>query len=323
MQMNPQVLGKIYRRLSSIPADIALSAINIPAVESRLLSEFHDLREKHRQNLPPLSAADQSIANGLDRDGFFVTSLDELGIVGSEGMFNAGRQLAALYEKRVREQKLWPKADIAADAKDILQHPSIFYWGLEARLRHIVEHYIGMPIAYDGMHMFYTVANGRETGTRMWHRDREDRRTVRIAVYLNDVDEDGGPFQTINKDLTDLISDQFQYPMLSSQKLSGFLGRHLTESDIKTFTGRAGTVIFCDTARQFHRGMPAIKHDRSALFYCYFSRIPRHPFYCDRSGIPRSEVLKLAEGLSAEERDAVLWLENLPLVARLVPKSIA
>jgi hypothetical protein len=321
--MSPRIFGRIYRRLLSIPADIALSAINVPAVEAKLLSELCGVREKHSKNLPKLSNDDAAIVSGLERDGFYVTSLDELALNSSKIMFEAGQDLAAAYKKRVSTQRSWGRADIVAEPKEVLKYPEIFRWGLEARLRCIVECYLGLPIAYDGMHMFYTVANGRETGTRMWHRDREDRRVVRVAVYLNDVDEHGGPFQVLNKKSTATTKASFQYPMLKDAKLSAWLGHPVTERDVKTFTGRAGTVIFCDTARQYHRGKPAISHDRGALFYCYFSRTPRHPFYCERSGISREEIVKLAVSFTPEERDAVLWRENLPLIARMIPKSIA
>ena len=82
-------------------------------------------------------------------------------------------------------------------------------------------------------------------------------------------------------------------------------------------------MIFSDTASQYHRGKPAISRDRCAIFYNYFSRVPRHPFFCERSGLSRSQIAKLADGLTPEQRDCVLWRDSLPAIARLVPRDIA
>ena len=114
-EMSPRIFGRIYRRLLSIPADIALSAINVPAVEAKLLSELCGVREKHSKNLPKLSNDDAAIVSGLERDGFYVTSLDELTLNSSKIMLEAGQDLAAAYKKRVSTQRSWGRADIVAE----------------------------------------------------------------------------------------------------------------------------------------------------------------------------------------------------------------
>mgnify|MGYP000099513185 CR=1 FL=1 len=193
---------------------------------------------------------------------------------------------------------------------------------MQPRLIAIVEHYLGLPVAYDGLNLFYTIADGRQIGTRKWHRDREDRRMVKIAVYCNDVDAGGGPLQILRRGVIDpALESSFTYPVLSQEDLEALLGRAPADDEVITCTGRAGTVIFSDTASQYHRGKPALTSDRCAIFYNYFARIPRHPFFCDRSGLSRRQIADLVEGLRPAQRDAALWVEDLPWIARLVPKN--
>jgi len=209
-----------------------------------------------------------------------------------------------------------------AGADDIARHPAIFAWGLQQRLLDIVEHYLELPVAYDGLNLFYTIADGRQIGTRKWHRDREDRRMIKIAVYCNDVDEGGGPLQILRRGVIDpALEASFTYPVLSQESLEALLGRAPTAEEVITCTGRSGTVIFCDTASQYHRGKPALTSDRCAIFYNYFARIPRHPFFCDRSGLSRRQIAALVEGQPAPQKEAALWVEALPWLARLVPKN--
>lgn len=93
---------------------------------------------------------------------------------------------------------------------------------------------------------------------------------VKIALYLNDVDEGGGPLQIVHLDFpASNLATEFTYPALSQEKLDASLGAPIRDSDVTTRTGVAGTVIFSDTASPYHRGKPAVSRDRGAVFYNY------------------------------------------------------
>jgi hypothetical protein len=114
---------------------------------------------------------------------------------------------------------------------------------------------------------------------------------VKIAVYLNDVDVDGGPLQILLRDLPG--SETVGRPARRSftqEMLERTFGRPLGDNDIVTCAGTAGTVIFCDTASRYHRGKPAISRDRCAIFYNYMSRPPLRPFFCERGTLSRSQI---------------------------------
>jgi len=186
----------------------------------------------------------------------------------------------------------------------------------------IVEGYLGLPPAYDGPKVAYTPADGRQAGTRLWHRDREDRRMMKIAVYLTDVPDSGGPLQCLKREVYDgPVNRDFSYPVLTHAQLERKLGRPIVDDDITSCTGPAGTVVFMDTARLYHRGKPALDTARRAVFQSYFSRNPRHPFFCERSDLSRAEMAHFATELSSPaQRNAVCWRDVIGW-KRFVPGS--
>ena len=47
-----------------------------------------------------------------------------------------------------------------------------------------------------------SLADGRYSGIRRWHLDWEDRRIIKIIIYLNDVNVGGGPYEYISRNIT-------------------------------------------------------------------------------------------------------------------------
>ena len=58
------------------------------------------------------------------------------------------------------------RASFQAGASAIMAHPQIYQWGLHGRLLDIAENYLGVPVGYDGLNIFFTKADGRENGPR-------------------------------------------------------------------------------------------------------------------------------------------------------------
>jgi hypothetical protein len=203
-----------------------------------------------------------------------------------------------------------------------MANPEIYRWGLEDRLLDIAESYLGMAIGFDGINIFFTKADEGEGGVRLWHRDSEDRKMLKIAVYINDVDESNGPFQVLKRRIP-----KYNYPVnglfrgLTQHELEEALPDLDMARDVVTCVGKRGTVVFSDTASLYHRGMPAVTRDRYAIFFNYMSRVPLRPFRCERSMISRAQVSQLAKQLPPRQRACVLWRKDLPLVARIIPPA--
>ena len=320
----PVNVNRLLRHGASLPALLAFHSLNLSPVEKRLFRSHVKAKETHQSRLPELSPVEERIVHELKREGASVTSLAELAMDGTMEMVVVGTEIShALATAAKRPDHFSGRKAVSADIASAANYRAIFNWGLNLSLLRIVERYLDLPPAYDGPKVAYTPADGRQAGTRLWHRDREDRRMLKAAIYLTDVPESGGPLQCVKSRIFDgPIDRDFNYPVLSHEELEQKLGRKITEEDITSCAGPAGTVVFMDTARLFHRGKPAVSTDRHAIFHSYFSRNPRHPFFCERSDLSRSELQQLAVGMSPLQRDAVLWRSHLPSLARIVPASV-
>jgi hypothetical protein len=319
--MLKKISQRILNRLGDKPAQLAFKLSNIPLIRRWLRRRYNRALEKHRPLLRRLHGIDHEIVERLERDGVFVTTLEALGLTGSAAMLRAGQKVAQDCTESARLDANAGREFIYAPASATIENPELFHWGLNERLLDIAEAYLGLPAAYDGSVLVYTVADGTELGPRQWHRDREDRKMMKVAVYCSDVTEHGGPFELISRvDRAQGVDDRYTFEFGTEDVLSKRLGADYAR-DIVSCTGPAGTVLFADTARFFHRGAPAHDKDRAALFYSYFANRTRHPYFCERSGLTRREIAELIEGLSPRQRASALWREDLPAWLKLIPPA--
>lgn len=316
-----EVLERRARWLRDLPARTALKLCNQRHIRTMLGRRHDHALSRHGRKLPKLGAFDATIVDALNRDGIFMTSIDKLGMPDTLSIISTGNRLADSFATEARERAAGGAQFIIVPPEELVRNPEIFLWGLQDRLLDIAETYIGLPPAYDGVAVNYTVADGREISTRKWHRDWEDRRMLKVAVYLHDVDEAGGPFQMIRRhDSMQSDVDGFDYGLADDRELERRLGPTFAQ-DVVSCEGPGGTVIFTDTARFFHRGKPATARDRAAIFYSYFANRPRHPFLCERTGMKRSDIAQLSHGLPPRQRDAALWRQRLSPALRIIPPA--
>ena len=205
---------------------------------------------------------------------------------------------------------------IQASRQELLGRPEIYFFGLSEKILKIVEGYLGLPVAFGGFNFFYTWADGREKGARVWHLDGEDESIVKVAVYLNDVDLNGGPFEMIRNRVY-RGARLYERPA-RHDKLERIVGKSISSDDVVTCTGRSGSVIFCDTARYYHRGRPATGSNRTAIFFNYYPRPPRRPYFCGKPVVAYEDFGMPNPPLSDYQMQSALWRENLPAVAKYV-----
>ncbi len=258
--------------------------------------------EKNLQNLPLLSAQDIDLIEIIKREGVFITTLDKLGITSTIDMWKSAQYLM----QKISEDTFNHSDQIVvhASSKQIMKYPQIFLWGLEQRLLNIVENYICLPVAYQGVYFRRDIANQLEAGSRLWHIDQEDRKILKIIIYLNDVSEDYGPFQYIPKSLTSKISDSLKY---TSGYIQDKIMQGVISSEVyKSCTGIAGTVIIAETSNIFHRGKPPINSDRFAIFFDYTSRRYKQTLY-GTSTLGYKDLLLLSKNLSETQKKCIFW----------------
>jgi hypothetical protein len=237
---------------------------------------------KHRRNLPSLSTQDQAIVEACRRDGAYITTLQDLGLPSTPLMLASAEQ----YLQKLRADFLM-QADSDTPtyphALTVTYLPEFATWGREPRLQNIIENYIGLPIEFHGAQLQRDFANKKQVLAELWHKDAEDRRMIKVIVYLTDVDEEHGPFQYIPKSKVSASAWRKVKAAIARASDLGISDAEMEtlipRSHWKSCTGPAGTVIFVDTKAVLHHGKTRTK-ERSALFFVYTSDRPLHPEYC-------------------------------------------
>ena len=144
-----------------------------------------------------------------------------------------------------------------------------------------VSDYYCETTTFNAFTMFNKVATrpGSLGSGEGWHKDLSFRQ-FKSFLYLADVGEDDAPFQLISNShsLDNYIDDmrvgklQFRELRISEEQIDNILSRDL--SRLRTFTGKAGTLIMADTS-SIHRGKPPTGGTRYALtnYYVEHSQI--------------------------------------------------
>jgi hypothetical protein len=226
-------------------------------------------RWKHNKNLPALEKGDRLILDTLKRDGVYVTTLADLGLNSTSELLKAASEQLSRMKNANNEnlEQKWPQISTVTGL------PEFYTWGTEKRLLNIIENYIGLPIKFHGVHLRKDFSSNHQFGTMLWHSDAEDRRIIKIFIYLNDVEEKTGPFEYMG------IDDEA-------------VKKVIPKSAWKSCPGAAGTVIFADTKNTLHHGTVRTE-TRSTLFFCYTANPPERPELCTQywdDTYPRAEL---------------------------------
>lgn len=307
-------------KIKNLVPNFAQYLVNNEILEKKVFyPRYSKYLEKFQEKLPTLSSKDGKIVEELKKHGICVTSLSALGIERTTEFVDAGNKLMEELAETAKKEKV--KFAVKSNLEQLIKYPEIFRWGLDDRLINIASNYIGLPIAYDTFMCNISINNGKETATRLWHLDNEDRKMLKIIIYFNDVDDDGGPFQCMHPEISSLLLKKLEnkYNFFHHQEIEKLIPNHKKDW-LTTYPGRSGTVIIVDTARSYHRGKPPTKSPRRAVSFGYLSRRPHQPFRAGRNLLSREELSQLVVGLSEEKQACVTWQDSLPAVVRWIPK---
>lgn len=277
----------------------------IPFIQAKSELVYQTALKKHLVNLPVLSTSDRTLVETIKRDGVVITSLEALGIPSNPRFFQVAKKLMSEIPKSISGQK--NEFVVHASSQQMMEHPEILLWGLEQRLLNIVENYLGLPVAYQGVFFRRDIANEVAIKSRLWHVDLEDRKVLKIIVYLNDVNDNRGPFQYIPQSLTSTVVRSLKYR--SGYIRDETMQQALSPSNWKSCTGISGTVIFAATSSIFHRGKIPVASDRFAVFFDYTSRKPRQPFHSTLT-LNQENLRSLVKNLSEQQKNCVFWQQH-------------
>ncbi len=261
--------------------------------------KYYIARWKHSRKLPVLEAGDRQILNALKKDGVCVTTLADLGLDSSSELLKAAYEQLSQMENPNNDH-LDEKLPQIYTVTGLLEFSN---WGNEKRLLNIIENYIGLPVAFHGVHLRKDFPSKHQFGTLLWHSDAEDRRIIKIFIYLNDVEEKTGPFEYIPRSLAPVFSWKYiqLYYKLFKSNYMGIDDKDvkpvIPKSAWKSCPGPAGTVIIVDTKNALHHGTVRTE-ERSALFFCYTANPPERPDLCTQywdDTYPRVELHSMSD----------------------------
>ena len=126
------------------------------------------------------------------------------------------------------------------------------------RLLDIANAYLEMWSKLEYVDVWYSVpqpAAAERISSQRWHRDYNDKHLLKVFLYLVDVDEDMGPFQYVaGSQPGGPYADAWGWqPLGQNYPTEEELEARVPARAVQTFTGPAGTLLFCNTAG-FHRG---------------------------------------------------------------------
>lgn len=242
------------------------------------------------RNRPALSVEEKRIVKSLNENGIAVTHISKLF---PESVFG---ELQTYASKRWKEEKgkgyiqnqinrkekhaassgegkfgkaktskyflvnLWSSAERILD----IRH-SFTRFSVSEPILNVVNSYLGMFSKFRGWHLQTTVPvpDSNPYASQKWHRDPEDRKLVKVFLYLNDVDDGAGPFCYLYKsNQNNKWGHLFkQEPPRGNPFLPPNEDDFIPQEDVRYLPGKAGTLIFCDTSG-FHKGGNATSNVR-------------------------------------------------------------
>ena len=208
------------------------------------------------------SSISERIITDLNLQGIAFTSLDE--IFPKEKFLETMQGWVTANEKNLRsksKKKVLLSYFIRED--DIVQldlRNPFFKFYLSNKIIYLVSSYLGYIPQFNYLTVEKTIPiekDSQSTYSQNWHRDPEEKRTLKIFIYLNEVMMDNGPFVYIKNSHP---SGKGAFSKVAPQKLpygsypeASLISSLVKDEDLATAVGQAGTVIFCDTAG-LHRG---------------------------------------------------------------------
>lgn len=238
----------------------------------------------HRKELGPPAEADRRLLEALEAEGCAVSDLDTLALPSAAAMLAGADRLLAVMEeilpRTARGEHRPLRAPQIFTATDL---PEFQAFGAEPRLLAIAERYLGSAVTFQGVHVRRDFANDEPVTTELWHKDLEDRRMLKVIVYLRDVTDAEGPFEYARKSAMSPASTARVHWLTAKNQSMGVTDAQMAEivprSEWRQCTGPRGATVLMDPVAMFHHGRPRTE-DRSAAFFVYTSASPLRPELC-------------------------------------------
>jgi hypothetical protein len=255
-------------------------------------NRYGSRRSQHVANLPRLSREHTGVLADLAGTGVAVRTVELPGAV----LDSAHRFTAILRSRRTDE----PCAKTTS--RELAMDPRLFLWGLSDDLLDLAECHIGLPPRYLGVEVKREIVNPAaghsHEAVRRWHLDHEDRRLLKVIVYLSDVDGGSAPFGYVDLPTSAAVLSGGHHAYAPA-RLDEVVRREVPLHKRKLVTGPRSTAIYVDTGRVLHRVFPPVGSERYSVTFAYCSRSP-HLTYSQLM-LPGAALRKLRQHLSPRQ----------------------
>ncbi len=273
MQISANNLSLITNKVKNLPYKLRRGLDKLPLIHVMKEQAYQTALDYHTRFLPQLDSLGTSIVNTLRQEGTCVVPIRELNLISTNAMMTKAFSLAGELDNISHSLNQAENCEVGFGQTDHREFPEMLMWALESNLLDIVENYIGLPVLYQGYAMRKSIADGQYSGVRRWHIDWEDRRIIKIIIYLNDVAAGGGPYEYIPRTITSKAIATLNYYNL------GYLSddemrQAVLQKDWVACLAEKGSVIITDTSSVFHRAQPPTVKERFSITFCYTSTSP-------------------------------------------------
>jgi hypothetical protein len=153
------------------------------------------------------------------------------------------------------------------------ENSTLLKTALSDKIINIVSTYLETIPRLQLCEFWYTIPQGNKQAeqSQKWHRDPEDFKLIKIFLYLNEVDENAGPFTYVKES-----HGLGRYGNTLKRKLptgpfypdEKDIFNLIDKENIQINTGSIGTMIFCDTYG-FHKGGDAKTNPRIFAYWTF------------------------------------------------------
>ena len=290
------------KRVKNIPLKLRRELYRIPVLHSLKEQAYQKALAQHSQFLPQIGDQEKLIVDTLKKEGTCIVPIEQLQLATTDKMMTTALCLADQLRTSRSELGKVESCEIATATEDLREFPEILLWALEQKLLDIIENYIGLPILYQGFGVRRSIADGHYSGVRRWHMDWEDRRIIKIIVYLNDVASGGGPYEYIPRQTTAEAIAPLNYYNLGYLSDAEML-KAVPQEKWKTCLAKKGSMMISDTSNVFHRAQPPRINERFSITFCYTSVNPQVIWQVRK--IQRQQWEIINNGLSQRQRDCL------------------
>jgi hypothetical protein len=208
-------------------------------------------KKYYMQNFPNLNGLQKKIVSEFKENGIVITHIDELFpgknlLPELQSFVNKNRNNGEIRSGKPFLMSLLPLPPVLD-----LSNPFIKL-ALTSEVINIVNSYMGLCVKLFDFSLDITLPVGKDASpfrSQNWHRDPGDKKMCKFFLYLNDVEEESGPFVYVPKSQYGGKWRRIfpQRPPRGYYPPPDEVEKMIPKSDIKVCTGKAGTIIFADT----------------------------------------------------------------------------